>query len=222
MEGLKKKLQDIEKKYGKIIYIVLSIVVLQIYSATNIVAYIVAIVGVLLLYHFKQESYLPYIFGGAFAALFIKFVFGLILSTSSPGVSVLSGSMVHDETTEVNYYQWLEKNMGYNRSYIDSWPIKDGFLLGDLPIIQGTNDYKIGDVVVYNDPDQNIPIIHRIIKINPDGTYLTKGDHNPMDDVTGKIVESPVTKNQIQGKVIFIIPKLGYFKVIFTWLFGGK
>jgi len=218
MEGLKRKLQKIEKRYGKIIYVILSIVVLQIYSATNILAYLVAIVGVFLLYNIKQESYLPYIFGGAFAALFIKFVFGLMLSTNSPGVSVLSGSMVHDETIEVSHYQWLEKNLGYNRSYIDSWPIKDGFLIGDLPIVQGTDNYKVGDVIVYDTLSQNIPIIHRIIKINPDGTFMTKGDHN------SELLpfESSVRKEQIHGKVIFIIPKLGYFKVLFTWLFGGK
>jgi hypothetical protein len=217
MEGLKKKLQRIEKKYGKIIYTILAVIVLHIYSTTNIAVYLIAIAGVFLLYYFKQESYLPYIFGGAFAALTLKFILGIFLSTTVPGVSVLSGSMVHDESTEINHYQWLEKNIGYNRSYIDSWPIKDGFLVGDLPIVQGVNDYKIGDVIVYDVPNQTIPIIHRIIKINPDGTYMTKGDHN-----SGLLpFEYSVKKDQIRGRVIFIIPKLGYFKVIFSWIFGG-
>jgi signal peptidase len=127
--------------------------------------------------------------------------------------------MEHDSLTEVNHYQWLEKNMGYNRSYVDSWPVKDGFNIGDLPIIQGKsgNDYKVGDVVVYSIPNQNIPIIHRIIKINPDGTYMTKGDHN------SQLLpfEYSVKPEQLHGKVIFIIPKLGYFKVIVTKLIGG-
>jgi len=218
MEGLKGRLQKIEKKYGIIIYTILSIVVLNIYSATNIAAYVFAVAGVFLLYHFKQESYLPYIFGGAFAALTLKFILGIFLSTSVPGVSVLSGSMVHDENTEMNYYQWLEKNLGYNRSYIDSWPIKNGFLIGDLPIVQGSEKYQVGDVIVYDVSGQTIPIIHRIIKINPDGTYMTKGDHN-----SGLLpFEYSVKQEQIRGKVIFIIPKLGYFKVIFSWIFGGN
>jgi signal peptidase len=125
--------------------------------------------------------------------------------------------MVHDESTEINHYKWLEENMGYNRSYIESWPMKNGFDVGDLPIVQGSDEYKVGDVIVYEVPGQSIPIIHRIIKINPDGTYMTKGDHN-----SGLLpFEASVKKEQIKGRVIFIIPKLGYFKVIFHWLFGG-
>jgi signal peptidase I len=218
MEGLKRKLQRIEKRYGIVIYTILSILVLNIYAATNIMVYLLAVVGVFLLYHFKQESYLPYIFGGAFAALFLKFVLGILLSTSLPAVSVLSGSMVHDENTEINYYQWLERNMGYNRSYVNSWPIRNGFLVGDLPIVQGSDNYKVGDVIVYDVAGQSIPIIHRIIKINSDGTFMTKGDHN--SDLLP--FEYSVRRDQTQGKVIFIIPKLGYFKVIFSWFFGGS
>lgn len=210
-------MQKIEKKYGIIIYIILAIITLNLYSANNITAYILAIIGVLVLYYFKQESYLPYIFGGAFAAFIAKFLLGLLLSTNLPAVSVLSSSMTHDSTTQVTYYQWLEKNMDYNQSYIDSWPINNGFLIGDLPIIEGSNNYNIGDVIVYDIPTQNIPIIHRIININPDGTYRTKGDHN--SDLLP--FEYSVSKEQIRGKVIFIIPKLGYFKVVFNWIFGG-
>lgn len=217
MEGLKKKLKNIEKKYGIIIYTILAVVFLYIYSVNSITAYVLVISGVLLLYYIKQESYLPYIFGGVFAALVAKFFLGILLSTSLPAVSVLTGSMIHDSTTEVIYYQWLEKNMGYNRSYIDSWPIKDGFLSGDLPIVQGSNDYKVGDVIVYDAPNEQYPIIHRIIKLNPDGTFMTKGDHNNIL----LPFEYSVKSGQVHGKVIFIIPKLGYFKVVFNWLFGG-
>jgi hypothetical protein len=46
---------------------------------------------------------------------------------------------------------------------------------------------------------------------------MTKGDHN-----SGLLpFETSVKKEQIKGRVIFIIPKLGYFKVIFHWIFGG-
>jgi len=217
MEELKKKWRKIEKKYGIFIYIALSIVLLQLFSITSLTTYLLVILGILVLFYFKQESYIPYILGGAFAALVLKTVLGLILATDYPAVSVLTSSMVHDESTEINHYKWLEENMGYNRSYIESWPMKNGFDVGDLPIVQGSDEYKVGDVIVYEVPGQSIPIIHRIIKINPDGTYMTKGDHN-----SGLLpFEASVKKEQIKGRVIFIIPKLGYFKVIFHWLFGG-
>ncbi|MEM5869952.1 MAG: signal peptidase I [Candidatus Aenigmatarchaeota archaeon] len=217
MEELKKRWKKIEKKYGIFIYITISLLLLYFFSITNIKAYLLVILGILLLYYFKQESYLPYILGGAAAALIFKTLLSLILATDYPAVSVLTSSMLHDESVEITHYKWLEENLGYNRSYVDSWPITNGFGIGDLPIVQGSDEYKVGDVIVYEVPGQNIPIIHRIIKINPDGTYMTKGDHNP-----GLLpFEYSVKKEQIKGRVIFIIPKLGYFKVIFHWIFGG-
>ncbi|MEM5772638.1 MAG: signal peptidase I [Candidatus Aenigmatarchaeota archaeon] len=217
MEELKRKWKKIEKKYGIFIYTALSLILLYLFSITNITTYLLVILGILLLYYFKQESYLPYILGGAIAALALKTVLGLILATDYPAVSVLTSSMLHDESVEITHYKWLEENLGYNRSYVNSWPIKNGFEIGDLPIVQGSDDYKVGDVIVYEVPGQSIPIIHRIIKINPDGTYMTKGDHN-----SGLLpFEYSVKKEQIKGRVIFIIPKLGYFKVIFHWIFGG-
>lgn len=213
----KKKLEKIEKKYGIIIYTFLTILLLYILSIRSISTYLLSIIFVLVLYLIKQESYLPYILGGAYGALIAKFLLGLALSTEYPAVSVLTSSMLHDETIEEVHYKWLEENMGYNRSFVDSWPFKDGFGIGDLPIIQGSNEYRVGDVIVYEVPGQSIPVIHRIIKINPDGTYTTKGDHN-----SGILpFEHSVKKEQIKGRVIFIIPKLGYFKVVFHWIFGG-
>ncbi|MEM5836730.1 MAG: signal peptidase I [Candidatus Aenigmatarchaeota archaeon] len=183
----------------------------------SITTYFLGLIFVLILYLIKQQSYLPYILGGAYIALITKFALGLVLSTEYPAVSVLTSSMVHDETTEEVHYKWLEENMGYNRSFIDSWPFKNGFQIGDLPIVQGSENYNVGDVVVYEVPGQSIPVIHRIIKINADGTYMTKGDHNQ-----GLLpFEHSVKKEQIKGRVIFIIPKLGYFKVVAHWIFGG-
>jgi signal peptidase I len=142
------------------------------------------------------------------------------LSTNYPVVAVVSDSMTHDSTTEANHFQWLEQNLGYSRNYIDSWPVKDGFLKGDMPIVEASDNYKIGDVVVYSKINQRVPIIHRIIKINIDGTFVTKGDHNPADDISLGIIPKPLTSSQIHGKVIFIIPKLGYFKVAISSLLG--
>ncbi|MEM5766547.1 MAG: signal peptidase I [Candidatus Aenigmatarchaeota archaeon] len=217
MEGLKKKWKKIEKKYGIFIYMFLSIILLQAFSVTNIMTYLLVILAIIFIHYLKLDFYLSYILGGAIAALLFKTALGLVLATDYPVVSVLTSSMLHDKSTEINHYKWLEENLGYNRSYIESWPIKDGFDVGDLPIVQGSDNYRVGDVVVYEVPGQKIPVIHRIIKINPDGSYMIKGDHN-----SGLLpFEYSVKKEQIKGKVIFIIPKLGYFKVILHWFLGG-
>lgn len=163
-------------------------------------------------------GYVVYALLGIFIAYMVNISLAFALSTDLPVVAVVSDSMTHDINTEINYYQWLEKNIGYNRSYIGSWPVEDGFLRGDLPIIQGDVNYTVGDVVVYSIPEGNVPIIHRIIKINPDGTYMTKGDHN--SGLLG--FEYKVKTSQVHGKVIFIIPKLGYFKVIITDILGVR
>ena len=86
-----------------------------------------------------------------------------------------------------------------------------------MPIVQRTDDYKVGDIIVFSVPSQRIPIIHRIVKVNSDGSYQTKGDHNALQNP----YEYSIQKSQIHGRVIMIIPKLGYFKVFISDLFGG-
>ncbi|MFQ6120303.1 MAG: signal peptidase I [Methanosarcinales archaeon] len=162
-------------------------------------------------------GYIIYAVLGVFIAFLVNQTLGLALTTDLPVVAVVTSSMQHDESTEINHYQWLQKNLGYNRSYIDSWPIAYGFLIGDMPIVQGSSEYKIGDVIVYSIPGQKVPVIHRIIKINSDGTFQTKGDHNPQQ----LPFEFSIKKEWIHGKVVFVVPKLGYLKVIVSRIWGG-
>jgi len=151
--------------------------------------------------------------GVAFAFLFSHGL-ALALSTDTPVVAVLTASMQHNNP-EQTYYGWLESR-GYTKSEIDSWPVPTGFFVGDMPIVAGANSYEVGDVIVYSVPQESYPIIHRIIKINDDGTYQTKGDNN----LQQYGYELSVSKEQIHGKVTFIVPKLGYFKLYATKLFG--
>jgi len=156
------------------------------------------------------------------AVIFYYVILRSALATDLPMVAVVSNSMKHDTSLNTDYYQWLENNLGYNKTYIDSWPVGGGFVIGDMPIIKGSSEYKVGDVIVYNTPCpgtycQSAPIIHRIIKINEDGTYQTKGDNN-----SGQLpYELSIKKEQIHGKVIFIIPKVGYLKVVLNKLIGA-
>ncbi len=162
-------------------------------------------------------GYVIYAALGIFIAFLLNQTLAFALSTDLPVVAVVTSSMEHDASTEANHYQWLQKNMGYNRSYVDSWPIANGFFVGDMPIVQGSAEYGVGDVIVYSVPGQNIPIIHRIIKINEDGTFQTKGDHNPQQ----LPFEFSIKKELVHGRVVFVVPKLGYFKVMVSRLFGG-
>uniref|UniRef100_A0A7C5UU76 Signal peptidase I n=1 Tax=candidate division CPR3 bacterium TaxID=2268181 RepID=A0A7C5UU76_UNCC3 len=142
--------------------------------------------------------------------LFMNYGLGFLLKTDLPVVAVISESMTHDKTTEYVHYNFLETEYNYSRSQIDSWPIKNGFRKGDVLVIKGVNEneLKVGDVIVFDIEGQKIPIVHRIVDINQKIT--TKGDHNPIIDPWG--VE------RVHGKVVFVIPFLGWPKLIFTYI----
>ena len=79
---------------------------------------------------------------------------------------------------------------------------------GDAIIIEKSNSYKKGDVVTYFPAAEATSVTHRIVRIEGD-KYYTKGDANESEDPV------PVFKNQIAGKVVGRIPKLG---IIIEWL----
>jgi len=177
-------------------------------------------------------GYVFYIVLGMVAAVVVTNVLGLALDTSVPLVAVLSGSMDHGINDESGNNRYpCAKNVGEYFDNFDSWwtlcdftydefgitkqqfagfPFKDGFRKGDIPIIQNDDAFRVGDIIVYNIPSQGVPIIHRIVEINGDGTYQTKGDHNSGQNS----YEHSVQKSQIRGKVIFVVPYLGYLRVL--------
>ncbi len=84
----------------------------------------------------------------------------------------------------------------------------------DAVIIKRTTEdnIKIGDVVTYRSTDPTfygILITHRVVginEVNGSKVYITKGDHNETNDRT------PINFDQIQGKVVMRVPKIGYLK----------
>ena len=112
----------------------------------------------------------------------VSVYFGLrfFLSTDMPFVAVASGSM--RPTLEV----------------------------GDLIIVQGTpaSKIKVGDIIVFNPPNQKTFIIHRVTAIETlaNGTiaFKTKGDANPTEDPW------TITQQNIHGKLLYRIPYMGY------------
>jgi signal peptidase I len=62
-----------------------------------------------------------------------------------------------------------------------------------------------GDVITFvtADPDA-APITHRIVGVNPDGTFVTKGD------ASGGVDPDPVVPGQVRGTVVLHVPFLGY------------
>ena len=82
------------------------------------------------------------------------------------------------------------------------------------------DNIKVGDVVTYRSTDPafyGILITHRVINIENDENgkvFITKGDNNETVDRT------PVNFNQIQGKVVMRVPKIGYLKYFLIEYYG--
>lgn len=122
-----------------------------------------------------------YILIGVLLAFGLNQTLAFALSTDTPIVAVESNSMVPE------------------------------FQRGDLLVIQGVPaaDLGIGDIVVFSVPDKGVPIVHRLVDRNPDGTFQTKGDANPAQHY----YETRIEYSQIHGREIAIIPYLGWVKI---------
>ena len=173
-------------------------------------------------------GYVFYIFLGIVAAIVLTNFLGIALETSVPLVAVVSGSMDHGINDEG--YPCDKKVPGYTENFESWWtlcdftyedfnlteqefsefPFSNGLKRGDIAVLQNNNGIEVGDIIVYNIPSQGIPIIHRVVAENGDGTYQTKGDHNPGQNN----YETSISADQIRGKAIFVIPYLGYLRVL--------
>ncbi len=89
----------------------------------------------------------------------------------------------------------------------------------DVIVVQGHvtfDQLKIGDIIVFNRPDgHDKVIVHRVAEIlNQDPRVIrTKGDANP-GSIPG--TDFPITKNDYIGKVVYVIPQIGYVTRILT------
>jgi signal peptidase len=85
------------------------------------------------------------------------------------------------------------------------------FYKGDILVLKGLapSEFKVGDVIVYSVERRQVPVVHRIVKINPDGSFQTKGDAN-----SGQLdFEYYITPENVHGKVFVIVPYLGWVKI---------
>lgn len=86
--------------------------------------------------------------------------------------------------------------------------------VNDAIVIKRENNdkYKIGDIISFFSTEYDrdgMVVTHRVVDKKSEGNfseYITKGDNNPVAD--GNVVNT----NNVYGKVMFIIPKLGYIQ----------
>jgi signal peptidase I len=161
----------------------------------------------------KNEYFQTAVMIGLIVIIVFGFWYGsrAVLNTDYPMLAVASGSMCYVQ----------------GASYVhgpvepcDGWthPFARTLHTGDLIVVQGINASDIhagsdpyGDIIVYRRSTNDELIVHRAISKteNTDGTVtlVTKGDANLSND-------SPITGDQVIGKVILRIPWIGHLALI--------
>jgi len=75
---------------------------------------------------------------------------------------------------------------------------------------------KVGEIIEYHNTKENIDVVHRVILIEGSGanmSFIFKGDANNSPD------PNPVSTQQIIGREIFVIPKIGWVSIAVKNLF---
>ncbi len=142
---------------------------------------------------------------GAFAVAFLFYQFLILVTgTPLPIVSVVSDSMYHQEY----FGSWWNVSSGYydqhdiTRQDFLTFTDFNGLSRGDLLFVVRPINLHIGDIVIYQRDSASMTIVHRVVELSGD-RVVTKGDNNMGSD-------QPITLENVQGKVVFAIPILGY------------
>jgi signal peptidase I len=99
-------------------------------------------------------------------------------------------------------------------SCVLSESMEPGFKRGDILLIR-KQDYKVGDVAVFQIYEGSFPIVHRVIKKIGD-RLLTKGDNNHLDDVgLYKPGKKMLEVHEMRASVFGYIP---FFGMITIWM----
>lgn len=99
----------------------------------------------------------------------------------------------------------IPKVFGYSYSAIVTGSMEPKIGVGDIVISKDIDfeEIVIDDVIIYYSKNENKHIVHRVIRIEEDGSLVTKGDANSSEDPIS------VTKNIYEGKAVKVVPKVG-------------
>jgi len=101
---------------------------------------------------------------------------------------------------------------GWDPVALTSGSMSPGLRTGDIVIAQPHDGRGLGPgtIVVFDDPARPGRITHRIVAVNPDDTYTTKGDAQPRLDST------PLHPEGVIGVARVVVPYVG-FPLVWWW-----
>jgi len=95
---------------------------------------------------------------------------------------------------------------GFSPVYVLSGSMEPTFSTGDMIIIHPQREYRPGDVVTFRSEGELVT--HRIISESKEG-FTVKGDANNVRD------EEKVREQDIQGKLVLVVPHVGAIALFF-------
>lgn len=90
---------------------------------------------------------------------------------------------------------------GYSYVNILSGSMEPTLSIGDMAICKEQDAYATGDAVLYQ--DKGYLVLHRIVEVNEDGTFVMRGDANNVDD------ETAISQSNVYGKMVYSFNGLG-------------
>ena len=99
----------------------------------------------------------------------------------------------------------LPELFGYGYAVVVSGSMEPTIAIEDTIIVHAEDKYGVGDIITFVDTDSpsGALVTHRIVAVNGDGTFVTKGDANTAEDKTY------VEKSNVMGKVVYSFPIFG-------------
>lgn len=108
---------------------------------------------------------------------------------------------------QVNFLNMEYMNIfGYTIFKTETGSMKNTIGIGDFVIVKIGKDVEYNDIITFK--EKNAFITHRIVEIN-DENIVTKGDNNTAKD-------EPISRENVVGKVVFIIKDVETWKKVFT------
>lgn len=111
----------------------------------------------------------------------------------------------------------LPRLFGYQFVTIESGSMEPALHVGSACLIKPVDTFhlKEGDIITFEAGKNSVIVTHRILSVNSDGSFVTKGDANEGAD------QSRVKPEAVVGKVFVSIPYLGHV-LCFLSLLPGK
>ena len=125
----------------------------------------------------------------------LKYVlFSFLLLVLILGVYVVVAKLV--------FKQKQPKVFGISTAVVLSGSMEPEFSVNDCLVFKKQKEYKVGDIIIFN--DNGYLTTHRIVEIK-EGKFITKGDANLSNDA------NPVKSEDVHGKMIIKINGFGKF-----------